>query len=266
MCSPESTAPRHGRTRRQAQAGALLIELMVGLSIGAIAIGSAIASLLLARDATSTVNESSQLQQQAAHALRVLGQQIRPAGSLELQASRLEATGAEPLLFQFVAMPSGFTDSAVVVRGEAGSLHDGLDVARLAPPLVPSQRHDCLGQLAEPGEHMDANFHVDAKGSLRCKSSSGQTQPLVAGVAGFRVRYRVQGGDGVRSLHATEMQQAALWSAVTALEVCLDLRGEEWAAAYDGHYDDCNGRRAATGGRLHLVSRKIFALRARHGA
>lgn len=63
----------------------MLIELMIGLAIAALTIGAAIVSLLIARDATSAVSELSQLQQQAAHAMRVLGLQIRPAGSLDLQ-------------------------------------------------------------------------------------------------------------------------------------------------------------------------------------
>src|SRR5688572_26528206 len=73
------------RQRRSRMSGTMLVELMVGLAVAALAISAAIASLLVARDATSAVNDMSRLQQQAAHAIRVLASQIRPAGSLDLQ-------------------------------------------------------------------------------------------------------------------------------------------------------------------------------------
>lgn len=244
----------------------MLVELMIGLAIAAIAIAAAIASLLIVRDATGAVSDMSQLQQQAAHALRVLGLQIRPAGSLALQASDAAGTQNVPL-FQFVAMsPALEEDGITIVHGEDGSNgNDSLRLAQLAPPLLPSQHHDCLGQKVAAGQRMEASFQVDGKGSLKCKSSSGQNQPLVAGVAAFKLRYRVRHGFQIRSLRAAEVEQARLWSAVIALEVCLDLRGDERAAAYEGRYTDCAGQSAASGGRLHLVTRQLFRLRSQEG-
>src|SRR5688572_17185258 len=107
MCNLE---PR----RRSAASGAMLIELMVGMVVAALAISAAIASLLVARDATSAVNDMSRLQQQAAHAMRVLGSQIRPAGSLDLQAG-----GAGTTLFQF-APEAPALEGGAVVHGTEG--------------------------------------------------------------------------------------------------------------------------------------------------
>lgn len=132
----------------------------------------------------------------------------------------------------------GLEGHDTVVRGTESSAGDSLSLARSAPPLLPSQRHDYLGQEIEAGQRMDARFELDGKGSLGCKSSSGQNQPLVAGVNAFRVRYRVRKGDQVRNLSAPEVEQARLWPAVTALEVCLDLHGDERSAAYKGNYVD----------------------------
>ncbi len=237
----------------------MLVELMIGLAIAAIAIAAAIASLLVVRDATGAVSDMSQLQQQAGHALRVLGQQIRPAGSLALQADE----GA----FRFVATSPALDEEegAAVVHGEEGRDNDTLRLTQLAPPLLPSQRRDCLGQEIAAGQRVDASFQVDAKGSLRCKGRAGQYQPLVAGVAAFKLRYRVRQGFQIRNLRAGEVEQAKLWPAVIALEVCLDLHGDERAAAYEGRYTDCAGQSAASGGRLHLVTRKLFRLRTQEG-
>lgn len=237
----------------------MLIELMVGLVVAALAISAAIASLLVARDATSAVNDMSRMQQQAAHAMRVLGSQIRPAGSLDLQAG-----GAGTTLFQFAPEAPALEGGAVVHGTEGAS--DTLRLVQSSPPLLPSQRRDCLGQEIAPGKRIDALFQVDGKRNLRCKSSSGQVQPLVAGVAAFKLRYRVRQGDKVRSLGATEVEQAQLWSAVTALEVCLDLHGEERAAAYEGSYIGCAGQSAVRDGRLHLLTRGLLRLRTREGS
>ncbi|MGR4868088.1 hypothetical protein ACIPRI_04370 [Variovorax sp. LARHSF232] len=237
----------------------MLVELMIGLAIAAIAIAAAIASLLMVRDAAGAISEMSRLQQQAAHALRVLGLQARPAGSLALQADE----GA----FRFAATSPTFDEmeGAAVVHGEEGRDNDSLRLAQLAPPLLPSQRRDCLGQEIAAGQRMEASFQVDGKGSLKCKSSSGQNQPLVAGVTAFKLHYRVRQGFLVRSLRAAEVEQARLWPAVIALEVCLDLHGDERAAAYEGRYTACTGQSAAGGGRLHLVTRQLFRLRTQEG-
>ena len=55
MCSPELPS-----RRASSQSGAMLVELMIGLAIAAIAIAAAIASLLIVRDATGAVSDMSQ--------------------------------------------------------------------------------------------------------------------------------------------------------------------------------------------------------------
>ena len=259
MSSPEQT---HGRSCNAAMGGAVLIDLLVGLGIGSLAIGAAIASLLVAREAAGAVNDMSLLQQQSAHAMRVLGLQIRTAGSAELQASR---GGVDSVRFVTLTLGSGGGENFAAVRGTHGNgrASDILRLAQISPPLLPSHQRDCLGQDAAPGERSEASFEVDGKGSLRCRSSSGQNQPLVAGVEAFKVRYRARQGTEIRSLRAREVEAARLWDAVVAVEVCLDLRGEERNAAHDGRYTDCTGQVTSNDGRLHLVTRRLFALRAR---
>jgi len=260
MFSPDRQ--RATRTRRMS-CGTMLIELMVGLGVATIAIGAAIASLAVARDAALTVNEIALLQQRASHALRVMGLQIRPAGSLELQTSP-----ADSARFRFVTQPTGSTDVSNVQGTDGGSSgRDSLRLSQTSPPLLPSSyRRNCLGQEVAPGARMEALFQVDAKGSLRCKGGPKEPQPIVAGVAGFKLRYRVRQGDQVRSMHATEVEAAGLWPAVTALEVCLEIRGEQRTAGFERHYIDCMNRSTTSGNYLTLVTRKVFALNALPGA
>lgn len=246
----------HGRQRESS--GAMLIELMVGLAVAAIAIGAAIAALLVARDAAATVNELAVLQQDASHALRVLSLQIRAAGSSELQASP-GSTG----YFRYVTdVPGGEDLGAIHGTDGTPGASDSVRLIQTSPPLLSSQQYDCLGQKAASGSRIEATFQVDPKGSLQCKSTAAKPQPLIAGVAAFKLRYRVRQGDQVRSLLAAEVEAAQLWPAVTALEVCLELQGQTRAGAFEADYIDCLNRSASTGGRLRLVTRKVFALNA----
>lgn len=239
----------------------MLIDLLVGLSIGALVLGAAIAAMLVAREAASTVSETSLLQQQTSYALRALGQQIRPAGSLEVQAS-----ASAPGRVQFAAVVPGADPGMPVVQGKDGAkgASDSLRVMRAAASLIGSQQEDCLGQKVPPGQRIEAGFEVDTKESLRCRSG-GQVQPLVSGVTAFRLRYRVLQDGQVRDLRASEVDAAGLWPAVIAVEACLDLHGEERSSAHDTRYTDCAGQRVGNDGRLHLVTRKLFALRTRTG-
>ena len=249
------------RGRCAAMNGVVLLDLLVGLGIGALAIGAAIAALIVAREASESANDMSFLQQHSAHALGVHALQIAPAGSVELQASP-QATGS--LGFATPESAPGQDDLAAVAGTDgAGRSSDILRLTQVSPPLLPSQQRDCLGQEALPGKPSSASFEVDGKGSLRCRSSSGQNQPMVSGVEAFKVRYRVRQGTEMRSLNAAEVEAGKLWASVAALEVCLDLRGEVQPAARESRYTDCTGQSTSSGGRLHLVTRKLFQLRTR---
>lgn len=253
MSGPESLFALGVRTRTS---GTTLVELMVGLSLASLAIAAAIACLLVARNAAATVSELAALQQQTSHALRVLGAQIRPAGSAELQSS-----GGDALRYRFAMQTSGEALPAAVsgTDGDKGA-SDSLQLLQTSPPLMPSQQRDCLGQKVAAGVAMKTSFAV-TKGSLRCQSLN-QTQPLVAGVTAFKLRYRVRQGDQVRVLSAGEVTAGQLWPAVTALEVCLDLHGTQINRDTVRQYTNCTGTKASTEGRPTLVTRKLFVLKA----
>ena len=64
------------------QRGVTLVELMVGIAIGLLVVAVATSALMVSRGISGTVSDASGLHQQAAHAMRVIGQQVRQAGSL----------------------------------------------------------------------------------------------------------------------------------------------------------------------------------------
>ena len=263
MCIPERKKPRRPAARRRSVAArTMLVELLVGLGLAGIAIAAAIAALIVARSAATSVHEMASLQQQASFALRTMGREIRSAGSLELQAS--PANGSN---FRFAGAASPATSGEARIRGTDGTpgTSDSLSLAHTSPPLLPSLQRDCLGQDAASGARTLALFHVDAKGNLGCRSGSGQSQPLIGGVASFQLRYRVLEGDRVRSMSAGEIDAAQLWPSVQAVEVCLELRGERRATAPGRLHAGCTGQSADAAGRLVLVTRKLFLLNASLG-
>ena len=59
-----------------AQRGVTLIELMVGITIGLLTVAVAMGALMVSRGISGTVNDASNIQQQAAYAMRVIGLQV----------------------------------------------------------------------------------------------------------------------------------------------------------------------------------------------
>ena len=75
---------------------------MVGIAIGLLVVAVAMGALMASRGISGTVSEATSMQQQAAYAFRVIGQQIRQAGSLELNLNPsialVPASGANPAM------------------------------------------------------------------------------------------------------------------------------------------------------------------------
>ena len=252
-------SPRPG-TGRALQRGVGLIELLVGMSIGLLVIAAAIGTLVISRGTSSSISDISQLQQQGSYALRVIGVQLRQTGSVE------PGYDEQTKLFAFgPTFPTyGATNAAVNGSDGAGTGPDTLSVATMASQgLENSQRRDCLGDIPDAGVKMQAQFKVDGN-ELECGASAGP-QPLIENVADFQVMYRVATGMGTRIMDATAIEAASLWGSVTAVEVCLDLMGEEPTPDLGSTYLTCSGTSAARAGRVHLVFRNVFNLRTQNG-
>lgn len=253
------TSSRAASQNKEHATGTMLVELMVALALASIAIAAAIAALVVARNAAASVHDMALLQQQASYALRSMGRQIRSAGSLELQAI---ADGPSAVRFAVPTLP----DTNRIHGTDGGpDANDSLTLTHVAPPLLPGFQRDCLGQTAAPGARTLATFRVDANGNLACTSSSGRSQPLIAGVVAFKLRFRVDQGGQVQSMSASEVEAARQWPAVRAVEVCLELRGEQRVTASEHQYIGCSERSAGNAGRLSLVTRKLFLLNALQG-
>lgn len=261
------------------EAGMTLVELMVGIVIGLLVVGAAIAGLMVSRKASGTVSDATQLQQQASYAFRVLGQQIRQAGSLELNLDVDKAPGSSTPLS--AAAKAGFkldytqwdqiisgndapndTEFALTV-GYKNYFEDQFD-----PSSVATLFRDCLGEGGGQSggsfpSHIINRFAV-RDGSLLCNGATGNTQPIIRNVNDFRVQYYVQSDSitGQPKLKRVSAADVTKWADVVALEVCLDLVGD---VAVDvpatSTYRNCSNADVSYGGRIHQVFRNVFQLR-----
>lgn len=283
---PGGNFQKRFRAHLGTQSGVTLIELMVGIAIGLLVIAVAMGALMVSRGVSGTVSDASNIQQQAAYAMRVMGQQLRQSGSVRLDLNPGTVITAEaymaPVAFE---IKSGDLDLSKpdwkVIEGKDTP---GASEYKLTPrfsnyiePLFTSAAaqttaRDCLG--ANPSTTLiESNFRLE-NNELRCASFGGAAaQPIVQNVANFQVNYLVQDNTttlGIPTIKSVNAAGVTNWAQVQAVEVCLVLYGAEPIDLPAGsNYTDCDGATAVdmstlTGlrtRRMHMVFRNVFQLR-----
>jgi len=280
------------------QRGVTLIELLVGLTIGLLTIAVAMGALMVSRGVSGTVSDASTIQQQAAYAFRVMGQQLRQAGSLRLNLAAQKSEGApidisDPVAFEPMPASSDGTNPVIWGLDNPGTGQYALTVRyrdyveelfALPNPsgsAEQSLQRNCLGGQGTD-ELIESQFvlYVDpadpSRRELRC-NGNGQLQPIVRNVANFQVRYLMQTAAGtgtpqIRYVNAATVgaPTEAAWSQVFGVEVCLVLYGDEPIDLPNpSNYVDCDGVTpvnmaalpAPRNRRMHMVFRNIYQLR-----
>lgn len=260
------------------QRGISLIELLIGIALGLLTIAVAISALVISRSLSGAVSDTTIIQQQAAHAFRVMGRQIRQAGPIQLD---MGADSEAPVAFSF---PSGNFNA---VRGEDATDSTGHKVtvaySHNAEPLYPSGNPgtlltDCLGSspdgtLVQSAFELRVSKSEPSKRELVCKGKADSTQPVVENVAEFEVRYLLQTSEATAGdphiAYVTASSVGNKWADVTAVEICLVLYGHEHVDMPDGaSYTGCGGSSvdittlpAPRTKRTHLRFRNVFQLR-----
>lgn len=292
MAQDNETAIAHMPTAKAAQRGVTLIELLIGLSIGLLTIAVAIGALMVSRGVSGTVSDSSQLQQQAAYAFRVLGQQLRQAGSLRLNLAAQKTASAtidaaDPVAFETKVQdpvdsstfdPEKNTISGIDNPG-SGAYKLTVGYRNYTEPLYTSSvdesmLRNCLGQKGT-NALIQSQFTL-TNDSLMCLGTA-QPEPIIQNVANFQVRYLVQddtepGNPKIRYVNATNAKTN--WRSVFGVEVCLVLYGTEAIdMPSDSTYTDCpaaDGTMASINmttlsaprtRRMHMVFRNVYQLR-----
>lgn len=281
--TPVSLAGRNPRRQSHTERGVTLIELLVGLAIGLLVISVALGALMVSRGVSGTVTDASSIQQQAAYAMRVIGQQLRQTGSLRLDLNPGTVAAAElylaPVAFE---IKSGDVDLSKpdwkIIEGKDSpgtgefkltSRFSNYLEPLFSNPVAQSQSRDCLGENPS-ATLIESNFRLD-NNELRCASFGGVIEPIVQNVANFQVTYLVQDNTtlGIPTIKSVNAAGVTNWAQVQAVEVCLVLYGVEAIDLPAGsNYTDCNGAAVdmstLTGvraRRMHMAFRNAFQLR-----
>ncbi|MDO5288919.1 MAG: PilW family protein [Pseudomonadota bacterium] len=276
-------------TARLTQRGITLIELMIGLLIGLLVVGVAIAALMASRGVSGTVSDASAIHQQGAYAMRVIGQQLRQAGSLYLNPNPGGAVAANRMgaavAFEVQADGSGnnFDPSTDTLFDSPGTLNIGY--RRYADPVftgttAQSLSRNCVGgpgdgATGDAYQRLESIFELSGT-DLVCGGNDTRNgrQPVVQNVASFQVRYLVQDaastlGSPTLRYRAASSMTATDWSRAQAVEVCLVIFGNERMDLPAGStYLDCDNNpvnlSTLTGARqqrMHMMFRNVFQLR-----
>ncbi len=270
---------------RRQQAGITLIELMVGVALGLLVAAVGVGALVVSRGSSGSVADAAQLQQQAAYAFRVIGQQIRQAGSIELNLATNQVPGSTTATDP--ADPVGF----VVTYANFGQILSGNDAPganefsltvgqqnyfekQVGTASTNTMFRDCLGQggkRASDGSYRPIisrfvvrNNNLMCAGVLDATGAAGTPQALIQNVSDFQVRYHIQentvgGNPTIKKALAAEVTN---WAQVFAVEVCLDLVGDQVIdLPSTSTYKDCSGNDASYGKRVHQLFRNVFQIR-----
>ena len=282
--------PYHfARNLKNRQQGLSLIELMVGIAIGPLVVAVAMVALLSSRGITGTVADATSMQQQAAYAFRVIGQQIRQAGSIELNLDPDIASSSTndsykamiPVAFDAPDPSNGhktFNRQSDTLSGTNSPLSFTVgyqnykeDVVSASGATSSSLLRDCLGQnpALSPGGSLvltpvlKSTFEYDfQKKELQCTGagSSGK-QAIIGNVTNMQVRYVAQtpGTDNLQYIPADPVPSN--WNHIYAVEVCLEITGSERVSTEGATYKDCAGTSQSYGDRLVMVFRNLYQIR-----
>lgn len=280
--------PAHRRPIRSParSRGVSLIDLLIGIALGLVVVAVAMVALMTSRSVTGTVSEASVLQQQAAYAFRVMGQQLRQAGSLELNLAPAIMPSADadaamsPVAFdppdpagtraQFDRRASTLSGTGTATpRFTVGYQNYVEAVTPLAAPVTAALLRDCLGRNGVTSGVPDAavlasTFERDAQTNELTCTGTGSTarRAIISNVTDMKLRYLVQ-APGTANLRyfSDPADIGGAWNNVYALEVCLELSGTEAVPTPDARYTNCSGTETAYGDRLRMVFRNVFQIR-----
>ena len=265
---------------RTSQRGATLLELMVGITIGLLTVAVAVGALMVSRGISGTVSEASQLQQQASFAFRVIGQQLRQAGSRQLDpetAPDVHAKFYEPIKnvpvdFSGVTPVSGKDNPGTGEYALEINYQNIREFTVLEPTDGEYQIRNCLQKKAEdsaknPDPMIVSKFkHNATDATLVCAGGSGAAQPIIQNVKDFTIQYLTQATDGDASAAPTYQYvnattAGASWLKVYAVQVCLELEGAETIDTAGAKYKKCDDTEVDRGNKLRMVFRNTYHIR-----
>lgn len=226
--------PRRPLTSSRQQRGFSLIEVLVGLVIGLLAVAATVQSLHTLQLSQSEQAKAMQLDADARQILQAVAQQLQMAGKHALRASP-----------QGTVRLQGFSGGALGISGEQDLL------VRYAVSADASHTGCLWHTPTSVGDVSENTYSLGSDQTLRC-NSNGNTQPLIDGVRQWRLQLAVASASGLRWLSPTETQTQGLLSRVAGAQICIHLEGDASTAA-PATVTSCDGSIESGRGRLQVV-------------
>jgi len=257
--------------------GHTLLELVIAVALGLVVVAGAVVAYRSQHQAFVLASDAARIHEAGMNALMLVGEQIQNAGYVPANAS--QELGGPAIFGCSGGRPGGEDDHITCASLPSGS--DGVAVRYIGDtvstwPSAAGQVTDCLGQAvgADGADGADGvvvvnRYHANTSSStlepeLYCAGSgrAGTAQSLVEGVEKLRLRYWLAGG--VQPVDASALTLDA-WSAVTAVDLCVQVRGAPFPRKVV--YVDCDGvSKNATDGRARQTFWRHVALRNQQGA
>lgn len=271
------------------QSGVTLVELMLGIAIGLMIVAVATIALITSRGITSTVSEVASMQQQASYAFRVIGQQIRQAGSIELNLNpniaNLPASETNfamtPVAFDapdpsnkrppFVRAINTLTGTSAPLSFTVGYQNYTEIVTHNSTTATSSLLRDCLGQNSalstngslENTPILRSKFERDnEKNELQCSGAGNSgKQAIIGNVTDMQLRYAAQIPGSTNTKYQLANPAPSNWDNIYAIEVCLELTGTESIPTSNATYKNCSGIDTPYGDRLKMIFKNLYQIR-----
>ncbi len=261
---------------RNKEKGVTLIELLVGLTIGLLTVSVGLGAIMISRGVTTTVSDTTILQQQASYAFRIIGQQLRQAGGRPLNTvadPRDAATFVQPNAISLSTLPpiAGLdnpTASQFVISLRYVNASESVYPSPpSSTPITGYLTSDCIGSNPGIASAPIILNELRKNGTdLECSNSIGNVQPVIGNLADLQIRYLQQklniadNQPQFRYASAANMTPTD-WPEVYGIEVCLELEGDQFIDTVGASYTKCDGTTATRGNKLRMVFKNIFHIR-----
>lgn len=270
-----------GKPQKRLQSGFSILELMVAMGVGLLVIATAVGGLLISRHISGTVSDATHLQQQAGYIFRVIGRQVRQAGSIELSLDPKLISGTETGLapeLQPVAFDppdnthEGFNRDEDTISADANSFtvsQQGYKEQTTNPK--DSMMRDCLGsdgklsEISNPSPIiLSSQFKINNKNELTCKGTdaSAGSQAIASNVVDFQLVYLYQEENSLDvQMSYRKYDEVEKWENVYAVEVCIEMEGNEHVDTADEIFTNCSGEKVSYNNKLKKIFKKIYYFR-----
>lgn len=261
---------------QNSERGATLIELLVGLTIGLLTVSVGLGTIMISRGVTTTVSDTTNLQQQASYAFRVIGQQLRQAGGRPLNTAadpRDAATFVQPGAISLSGLPpiAGLdTPTASQFAISLRYVNASESIYPAPPSSTPIEGYltsDCIGSNPGIASAPIILSELRKNGTdLECSNSIGNVQPIISNLVDLQIRYLQQRlnvvDDQPQFRYASAANLGATdWPEVYGIEVCLELEGDQLIDTAGASYTKCDGTTATRGNKLRMIFKNIFHIR-----